>query len=47
MIPSTNVSLSADDSARLMKLIDALEDLDDVQKIYTNAEFDDAALADA
>jgi YebC/PmpR family DNA-binding regulatory protein len=47
MVANTNVALDADASQRLMKLIDALEDLDDVQKVYTNAEFDDAALADA
>jgi transcriptional/translational regulatory protein YebC/TACO1 len=28
-----------------MKLIDALEDNDDVQKVYSNAEFSDAFLA--
>jgi transcriptional/translational regulatory protein YebC/TACO1 len=26
-----------------MKIIDQLEDLDDVQNVYTNASFDDAA----
>ena len=29
----------------IMKLIDALEDNDDVQKVYSNAEFSDAFLA--
>jgi len=47
MVANTSVALGNDESQRLMKLIDALEDLDDVQKVYTNAEFGDAALADA
>jgi YebC/PmpR family DNA-binding regulatory protein len=46
MVPSTNAALDGDESRRLLKLIDALEDLDDVQKVYTNAEFDEAALAE-
>lgn len=29
----------------LMKLIDMLEDLDDVQNVYTNVEFSDEVLA--
>lgn len=29
---------------RIVKLVDMLEDLDDVQNVYTNADFDDAVL---
>jgi transcriptional/translational regulatory protein YebC/TACO1 len=29
-----------------MKMIDMLEDLDDVQNVYTNVEFSDAVLAE-
>ncbi|MGP1310273.1 MAG: YebC/PmpR family DNA-binding transcriptional regulator [Phycisphaerales bacterium] len=47
MVPNTNVELNEHDSGKMLRLIDALEDLDDVQKVYTNAEFDDAALAGA
>jgi YebC/PmpR family DNA-binding regulatory protein len=39
MIASTNVPLVNDDAERVERLIDMLEDLDDVQNVYTNAEF--------
>jgi YebC/PmpR family DNA-binding regulatory protein len=35
--PSTEVVLTGDDAARMQKLLDALESLDDVQAVYTNA----------
>lgn len=38
-IAATNVSLDPETSERAMKLIDMLEDLDDVQSVYTNADF--------
>ena len=41
MIPSTTAELDSDSAEKIMKLIDALEDLDDVQNVYTNAEFPD------
>jgi transcriptional/translational regulatory protein YebC/TACO1 len=34
--------MSADDMARMQKLIDALESLDDVQDVYTTASLDGA-----
>jgi YebC/PmpR family DNA-binding regulatory protein len=37
MKPSNETEMSADDSAKMQKLIDALESLDDVQDVYTNA----------
>ena len=39
MQPSTWVALDADGAASMTKLIDVLEDLDDVQDVYSNAEF--------
>ena len=33
--------LTGDDAAKMQKLIDALEDLDDVQQVYTSAVVDD------
>ncbi len=36
--PTMTVPLSAEDSQALEKLIDALEDNDEVQEVYTNAE---------
>ncbi|GBF07927.1 YebC/PmpR family DNA-binding regulatory protein [Deinococcus aerius] len=38
MIPTNTVAVSGDDVRKLMTLIDALEDLDDVQNVYSNAE---------
>ena len=35
------IQLSGEDGARMQKLLDALEELDDVQEIYHNAEIDD------
>ena len=40
MIPKTEVRVEGDDAEQLMKLLDLLEDLDDVQKVYTNADMD-------
>jgi YebC/PmpR family DNA-binding regulatory protein len=37
MKPSNEAEMGADDSAKMQKLIDALESLDDVQDVYTNA----------
>ena len=41
MRPDNMVSLAGEDAARMQKLLDALENVDDVQQIYTNAEFDE------
>jgi len=38
MLPSTQAELDANDGAKVLRLIDALEDLDDVQNVYTNAD---------
>jgi len=38
MIPETSVAVSGESAKTLVELIDALEDLDDVQKVYTNAD---------
>jgi len=38
-------TINADDvAAKLMRLIDCLEDLDDVQKVYANYEISDEVL---
>jgi len=37
MKPSTEVTMAGDDAARMQKLLDAIESLDDVQDVYTNA----------
>jgi len=43
MKPLVEASLAGDDAAKMQKLLDALENLDDVQQVYTNAEFDETA----
>lgn len=41
MRPQNVTELSSEDGAKMQRLIDALEDLDDVQEVYTTAEFDE------
>src|SRR5690606_23864988 len=41
MRPDTTTSLAGDDAAKMQKLLDALENLDDIQQVYSNAEFDE------
>ena len=43
--PKTLTPVADDDAATLFKLIDALEDDDDVQTVFTNADFTDGQLA--
>ena len=38
MRPENTIAFSEDDAAKMQRLIDALEDLDDVQEVYHNAE---------
>ncbi len=46
MSPSTKAEITDIDQAKkIMKMIDMLEDLDDVQNVYTNVEFSDEVLA--
>ncbi len=44
MRPENPVEVTGDDAARMQKLLDALEDLDDVQDVYHNAELDSDSL---
>ncbi len=39
MLPITCVPLDSSDVKQVLKLVDALEDLDDVQNVYTNAKW--------
>ena len=45
MEPNTRLELDPDSTVTIMKLVEGLEELDDVQSVYTNIEFSDAALA--
>ena len=46
MIPDTQVELTPEDATKMEKLIEALEDLDDVQEVFSNAEFPEEQDAD-
>jgi transcriptional/translational regulatory protein YebC/TACO1 len=37
MRPENTIELSGDDAARMQKLLDVIEDLDDVQEVFHNA----------
>lgn len=41
MVPSTETVLDAESAVKFMRMIDALEDLDDVQQVYHNASIPD------
>ncbi|MNI89124.1 putative transcriptional regulatory protein [compost metagenome] len=41
MLPQNYVTIPEDAQAQFEKLIDALEDLEDVQQVYHNVEFED------
>lgn len=44
MNPSTSVELALEEAEKVMRLIDMLEDLDDVQNVYTNADFSEEVM---
>ena len=44
MRPENPIEVSGDEATRMQKLLDALEDLDDVQDVYHNAELDSDSL---
>ena len=46
-IPQTTVTVEGETLEAVLKLLEALEDLDDIQKVDANLEFDENALADA
>jgi YebC/PmpR family DNA-binding regulatory protein len=41
MKPNNEIELTGDDAIKMQKLLDALEGLDDVQEVYTNASMDE------
>jgi len=46
MMAKTTVDLNDHEGSQILRLLDRLEELDDVQRVYSNAEFSDAVLAD-
>ncbi|MBI4214069.1 MAG: YebC/PmpR family DNA-binding transcriptional regulator [Chloroflexi bacterium] len=45
MVPRATVALDADRTVSILRLMERLEDMDDVQKVYTNIEISDEAVA--
>ena len=45
MIPSTKADMDAETAPKLLRLIDMLEDCDDVQEVYHNGEISDEVAA--
>ena len=46
MIPKSSIMLDHQKSIKILKLLDILNDLDDVQKVFTNADFVESALTE-
>jgi transcriptional/translational regulatory protein YebC/TACO1 len=46
MIPSNTVTLDSKHAFQALKLLDHLEELDDVQRVFSNADFADEVLAE-
>jgi YebC/PmpR family DNA-binding regulatory protein len=44
MVPTNHIELDDKTAHQAMRLIEALEDLEDVQRVYSNAEFSDEAV---
>ena len=47
MVPTTTIPLSTQDAEAVLRLLDRLEELDDVQRVYSNADFPEEVLAAA
>jgi len=45
MLPNTTLQLDEEDARRVLKLLDRLEEMDDVQKVYSNVDFSEEVLA--
>src|SRR5229473_1892985 len=45
MVPQTYVQLAGNDARQMLKLMEAIEDHDDVQKVYANFDIDEADMA--
>jgi len=46
-IAKNEVAVTGKDAEKLVKLLDVLDELDDVQKVHSNADIDEAVLAEA
>ncbi len=46
-VPSNTVKVEGEDASRVLKLVDLLEELDDVSKVFSNFDIDASQLAEA
>lgn len=46
-VPDTNVMVAGEDAKKMLKLIDALEEYDDVQNVYSNYDMDEKTMQEA
>ncbi|WGL18069.1 YebC/PmpR family DNA-binding transcriptional regulator [Microbulbifer bruguierae] len=46
MVPSTTIPLDKEGAEKVLALVDMLEDLDDVQNVYTNADIPEEVMAE-
>ncbi|MEE8347165.1 MAG: YebC/PmpR family DNA-binding transcriptional regulator, partial [Dehalococcoidia bacterium] len=44
MLPKNTITLDDKSATQILRLLDILEDLDDVQKVFSNADFPDSVL---
>jgi transcriptional/translational regulatory protein YebC/TACO1 len=44
MIPNSTVELSEEQTLQLMRIIESVEDLDDVQQVFSNLEVSEGAV---
>jgi transcriptional/translational regulatory protein YebC/TACO1 len=45
MVPNNEIELSPDDTVQVLRLIEVIEELDDVQEVFSNMAITEAALA--
>jgi transcriptional/translational regulatory protein YebC/TACO1 len=45
MVPKSTLGLGEKEALQTLRLLDRLEELDDVQRVYSNADFPDSVLA--
>jgi transcriptional/translational regulatory protein YebC/TACO1 len=45
MVPKTTVKVNGKDAESLLKLLETIEDLDDVQKVWANFDIDVAEMS--
>ena len=45
MVPKTQIDLPVEQTTAVMRLVERLEDLDDVSRVYTNVHISDEVLA--